>query len=318
MKKYIPALSIVSIVLAMVLVQCTPAANTNQQETAQEEVAIPTNAVEPAVIDESTPTATPVPVNAPTPAAKPVPIAKLTPKTKPTPITKPVRIAELKPTAKPVPMEEPTPVATPIPVESTPAAKPVVKEAVPVAKPIPMEKPAALTTAGFTLKVVKATIKGTSTLHAWESQITEIAGKGSFQLKDQLITTIQDAEIKIAVKGIKSKEGKKMDEKTYDTFAAEENPFITYSFRNAAVKTNASQGVTIEASGNLSMAGASKPLTLSATGKALPNGDLHLTVSQKIKMTDFNMKPPVMFLGTIKVGDEITVSFEFELTKLKK
>jgi hypothetical protein len=66
------------------------------------------------------------------------------------------------------------------------------------------------------------------------------------------------------------------------------------------------------------MAGTSKPVSLSATGKQLPNGDLQLTVSKKIKMTDYNIEPPVMFLGTIKVGDEITVSFDFELIQLQK
>jgi len=74
--------------------------------------------------------------------------------------------------------------------------------------------------------------------------------------------------------------------------------------------------VTINAAGTLSMAGASRPVSLSANGKELPNGDLQLTVSQKIKMTDYNMQPPVMFLGTIKVGDEITVRFDFVLAKL--
>ena len=33
-------------------------------------------------------------------------------------------------------------------------------------------------------------------------------------------------------------------------------------------------------------------------------------------MTDFKMKPPVMMLGAIKVGDEITVMFDLVLTHL--
>jgi hypothetical protein len=63
------------------------------------------------------------------------------------------------------------------------------------------------------------------------------------------------------------------------------------------------------------MAGASKSVSLLASGKELPNGDLQLSVSKTIKMTDFGMEPPVMFLGTIKVGNEITVSFDFILAK---
>ena len=162
---------------------------------------------------------------------------------------------------------------------------------------------------------MKAIIVGTSTLHAWESNITLIEGKGSFQLKDNMLATIKDAEIKIPVKGIKSEEGKKMDNKTYETFKSDEYPYIIYTFSNAVVKINESQVVSMETIGNLNMAGVSRSVPISAHGKALPNGDLQLTVSKKIKMTDFNMEPPVMFLGTIKVGDEITVSFDFVLYK---
>ncbi len=187
-----------------------------------------------------------------------------------------------------------------------------------IAKSMPIDKSASLVGTEFALKLVKASIKGTSTLHDWESQVTEIEGKGSFQVQDKLLSTIQDVEVKITVKGIKSEEGKKMDSKTYEAFKSEENPFIIYAFDNAEVNISASNVVTISAAGDLSMAGTSKQVVLKAVGKELSNGDLQLSVSQKIKMTDYGIKPPVMFLGTIKVGDEITVNFEFELTKLQK
>jgi polyisoprenoid-binding protein YceI len=130
-----------------------------------------------------------------------------------------------------------------------------------------------------------------------------------------MIASIKDAEIKITVKGIISEKGDKMDKETYKTFKSDEYPYITYSFNNAEVKMNDSQVVNIETIGMLSMASVSKSVPISAIGKKLPNGDLQLTVSKKIKMTDFGMDPPVMLLGTMKVGDEITVNFDFVLSK---
>ena len=171
--------------------------------------------------------------------------------------------------------------------------------------------------AKFSIKSVKAVVNGTSSLHDWESKVTKLDGKGTFETTDNMLTAIKDVEINILVKGIKSKEGKKMDNKTYETFKSDKNPNITYTFKSAVVKTDASHNVTIEATGKLSMAGATQSVSLSATGKELANGDLQLAVSKKIKMTDYNMEPPVMMLGTIKVGDEITVSFDFVLAKLK-
>jgi hypothetical protein len=31
--------------------------------------------------------------------------------------------------------------------------------------------------------------------------------------------------------------------------------------------------------------------------------------SKKVKMTDFNISPPTAMLGTLKTGDEVTISF---------
>ena len=217
-----------------------------------------------------------------------------TEKPKSTVIVKPETTAD---TPKPIVIDKPIPTIIDNPQDTT------------------VEKIAAPVTAGFSMKSVKATIVGTSSLHAWESNITLIEGKGTFQLIDNVITSIKDAEIKITVKGIKSEKGSKMDQKTYETFNADEYPSITYSFNNAVIKINDSQIVNMETTGRLSIAGVSKSVPISALGKKLPNGDLHLTVSKKLKMTDFNMDPPVMFLGTMKVGDEITVNFDFVLSK---
>ncbi len=250
-------------------------------------------------------TTTPV-APAPKPEVKAVPVKKATPKpkaTKQTPTTTAPKVEKKAPTTEAPKEKEPEVVTKP----TTPEPKPEKKA----------PAPATVSMADFTVKTTKAVIHGSSTLHDWDSQVTKVEGKGSFQTKDNALVALKDMEIKIEVKGIKSKEGKKMDDKTFETLKSDKNPFITYTFSNAQVKTDASNGVTIEADGNLSMAGVSKPVTLTATGKMLPNGDLQLSVSKKIKMTDYKMEPPVMMLGTIKVGNEVTVSFDFVLSKSK-
>lgn len=175
--------------------------------------------------------------------------------------------------------------------------------------------PAKADYAKFTFKSTRAVIKGASSLHAWESKITQMDGKGVFKYNADKLIGIQDMEIKIPVKSIKSKEGKKMDNKTYDTFDADKNPTILYTVKNAVVNINASNKITIEASGKLTMAGVTQPVSLKATGKKLANGDLQLSLSQKINMIDYKMDPPVMMLGTIKVGKEISLYFDFILIK---
>ncbi len=167
------------------------------------------------------------------------------------------------------------------------------------------------------LKSIKGTVSGTSTLHDWESDITKIEYKGTLSPKGKVLQTLNNVELKIPVESIKSHEGKIMDHKTYEAFKSEENPYITFSFSSAQVQKDAAQNVTIVAAGYLTMAGTSRPVTLTVAGKTLANGDIKLALSQKLKMTDYNIKPPVAILGTITVNDEITVNFEMLLSNTK-
>lgn len=164
------------------------------------------------------------------------------------------------------------------------------------------------------VKSVKGNIQGTSTLHDWESEITKITYKGTARTKGNTIESIRDVEVKVLVEGIKSKEGKVMDKKTYEAFKADKNPYIMFSMKTAQVKTGADKKATIEVTGNLTMAGTTQLVSLTAESKILPNNDLQITVSKKIKMTTFNMDSPKAVLGTIHVGDEVTVNFDIVLT----
>jgi polyisoprenoid-binding protein YceI len=246
-----------------------------------------------------------VPPTVAPPAAKP--IVKKAPAAVKTNATQQQPASETPPAKVPAtkaPDVAPTASTSPPKVETPPAPPPAPKS--PVVKQV-----------AFSLIPTKAVIKGSSSLHAWESKVTQIEGKGAFETKDDELVAVKDVEITIAVKGIKSKEGRQMDNKTYDTFKSDENPYIIFTLGNAAVKVNDSNMVTIEASGKLAMAGNTQSVSLSASGKKLPNGDLQLSLSKKLKMTDFKMEPPVMLLGTIKVGDEITVEFDFVLERKK-
>jgi polyisoprenoid-binding protein YceI len=168
----------------------------------------------------------------------------------------------------------------------------------------------------FLLKSSTASVQGTSSLHDWESQITQVECTGSFQSKNNTLQSMKNVRVTIIVSGIKSKEGKVMDNKTYDAFRSKNHPLITYSFANARIRTDRQDSVNITTYGNLTMAGTSQPIELNAKGKMLPNGELQFSFTRKLKMTDFNMTPPTAMLGTIKVGDEITLNFDMILAHI--
>jgi len=162
----------------------------------------------------------------------------------------------------------------------------------------------------FALKHSKMTVQGTSTLHDWESEATKVAWKGSALTNGNAVASVKDIEITVLVQGIKSTKGKTMDTKTWEAFTYNKNPNITYKLGQASALSDG----TIRANGNLTMAGVTKPITLTVKSKVLPNGDVQLTGSHKMKMTDFKMEKPTAVMGTIKVEDEVTVNFDLTIT----
>lgn len=158
-------------------------------------------------------------------------------------------------------------------------------------------------------------VTGSSTLHEWESEVTQVESSGTLTLDGSQLTAIKDVVVKMPVTGIKSTKGKTMDNKTYEAFNADKNPTIQYRLTSA--KVSGSGEFTIVANGNLTMAGATKPIEITAKAKVLGNGDVQITGSQKLNMKDFNMTPPTAMMGTIKVGEEVTVKFDITLTPNK-
>lgn len=305
MKTRIPFLtfSSIAILIALLAVQCKPS-DSRQPEDTQ-------------ATADSTITAPPETETAErlvTPDTMAPTVAPIT--TPPEASTKIVAKPEIEPTPKKEDKPTPEPVAK---TETKPAPEPAPKAEEPKPAPAPEKKaenetkPAAPVISNFSVKSAKGSIGGTSNLHDWEMEVTKIDCKGAFQLVGNEMEAVKNVEVKIPVKNIKSEEGKIMDEKTYKAFESDKNPYIIFTFNSAAVKTDGSGAVTIEASGNLSMAGTSKPVSVTAKGKLLPNGDLQLSVTKKLNMTEFKMDPPTALMGAIKVGPEVTVKFDLVL-----
>ncbi|MCB9285562.1 MAG: YceI family protein [Lewinellaceae bacterium] len=324
MKKHLLFLSLLglSLVLTILAIQCKPASSGSTPEAATTDSTTmvepetgsdaitqsePETATEPVLQSESETTTNAVAKpeaqtkTGPGPNAEPKKTAEPTAKMETTTTTESAPKPEPKPTAEPAPKTETPPVAPP-PAENKAEAKTSQSAAAPVVT-------------NFSVKSAKGVVDGTSSLHEWDMEITKIECKGAFQYLDNALTAVKNVEVKILVEGMKSKEGKIMNEKTYKAFESDKNPYITYTFSNADVKNDGSGGVTFTASGSLKMAGTTKPVSITAKGKVLANGDLQLSVSKKLDMTEFNMAPPTALMGTIKVGPEVTVGFDLVLAR---
>jgi len=294
-----------SLFILLLAIQCKPASGSKAEEDV-------VTTEESATGAESEPTAETAFVAEPEAsveaqnAAEPETKAKPESKTEPAVKADPKTAAEPEPKAKAEPAVEPKAEAKPEP-KPAPEAEKKAEE--------PKPAPAAPVTSSFSLKSPKGVIEGTSNLHDWKIDVTKMECKGSFQSVDNVVKSVKNVEVKIPVLDLKSEKGKTMDGKTYEAFNSDKHPYITFAFSSADVKTDASGAVTIAASGSLSMAGKTKTVPVTAKGKTLANGDLQLSVTQKLTMSEFDMKSPTALMGTIKVGDEVTVRFDIVLAR---
>lgn len=161
----------------------------------------------------------------------------------------------------------------------------------------------------YALKSHKMSVDGTSSLHDWTSDVTKVDWSGKLTVEGSSVKAVSDVTLKIAVADIKSEKGGMMDDKTYEAFKSEQHPNITFKLTSATVT-----GSNIKANGTLTMAGETKPIVMNVAAKVLADGSVHLSGSQVINMKDYKMVPPKAVMGTIKVGEKVTVLFELTLT----
>lgn len=163
----------------------------------------------------------------------------------------------------------------------------------------------------FRVKTFSVTIRGTSTLHDWESKVEKVEFKGFLTVSDHTLTDIKDVAVIIPVTSIRSPKGKLMDNKTYEAFTYEKNPSIIFT----ASESKVFQGKgTVLAPGTLTMAGTSRPVELTLSYQVAANGEVRITGSKKLNMVEFRMDPPTAMMGTIQVGDEVVIGIDLTLT----
>lgn len=168
----------------------------------------------------------------------------------------------------------------------------------------------------YTSKSYKLTIAGTSTMHDWTSTATQVTVQSDFEIENGVLEKINAATVTVGTKSIKSnKNSGLMDSRTHETLKAEKFPNITYSGVKVTNVQRSGSEATVTVTGNLTIAGVSKPTDLVLKTKVLTNGDVEVSGSRKVKMSDHGIKAPVFMMGALKVGDEVKLDFQVVLHK---
>lgn len=159
-------------------------------------------------------------------------------------------------------------------------------------------------------------IEGTSTIHDWEAEAETINMNANFVdsvLQASLPASgdfIKTLSLTIPVKSIESGKGG-MNSKIYGALKEKKHPNITYSFSSAELASTDEQAdsFTLNTTGKLTIAGVTRTVNFPVEGKIIDGDSIRFDGSYKLNMTDYDVDPPSAVFGTIKSGEEVTITF---------
>jgi polyisoprenoid-binding protein YceI len=160
-------------------------------------------------------------------------------------------------------------------------------------------------------------VDGTSTVKSWtcqagvpEGAVTTKAAIGSL---GDVAAAVGSATLAVQVAAMNCDDNNKMNEHMRKALKAEEAPAITFEMASAAVAAGEDGQWVATLKGTLTMAGETKPVQIDGTAALLEDGTITLKGVTALNMKEWGMKPPSLFLGTMKVGENVQVHFDVVL-----
>jgi polyisoprenoid-binding protein YceI len=161
---------------------------------------------------------------------------------------------------------------------------------------------------GFNMEQSIFNVSGKCTMKNWTFISKDAKGDGDFEISDNLIKEIRSLKLSIPAKSLRS-DNKSMNNHAWDALKSDLHPTITFVLSKVEKIVPENNAVQVTALGNLTVAGVTKPVVLSAKGTVI--GDkVSFDGTYRTRMTDFNIDPPTFALGGIKSQNDVTVSFQ--------
>jgi len=151
-------------------------------------------------------------------------------------------------------------------------------------------------------------LEGTSSVKSYKCNATKVDVAVLGEPKAAPAEIVKSASLTVPVAQLDCG-NKTMNEHMKKALKAEKNPQIAWTMTSYEV-----QGPNVVIGGKLTIAGKENTIEIRGTGSA-DNGVVRFKGSKVFNMTDFGVKPPSLMLGTMKVRDPVTVSFDLVLSE---
>ncbi len=158
------------------------------------------------------------------------------------------------------------------------------------------------------------TVTGTSTLHDWEMRSGNVGGEAIFTTGEsgspEILESVMFRLEKTTLKSDKSG----LDRRAYQALNTNRHPEIVFRTNGSNSVRKTGDRYVVDTRGELTIAGVTRQVSINAT---CINGDdqrLVCSGSRSLKMSEFDIDPPVMMMGTLRTGDEITINYNIVYT----
>ncbi|MGA1977870.1 MAG: YceI family protein [Bacteroidales bacterium] len=157
-------------------------------------------------------------------------------------------------------------------------------------------------------------VNGSSTLHDWKMDLKEFDCMAGFVMDGMHIKSLEKVEFKCKATDLKS-ESSLMDKKAYSALKTNVFPDIIFRMTSLTGVTSGNRKFSGSIKGDLSIAGKTNTVSIPLSGtlsgmNGINKIDIYGEV--RLKMSDFDISAPVLMMGALKTGDEITVSFSLQ------
>jgi YceI-like protein len=168
-------------------------------------------------------------------------------------------------------------------------------------------------------------LEGTSTLHGFESrsqavEIELLRGRETPNPSDasDLValmgsSSVRGAVVRVPVVSLRSDKAA-LDKNLRKTLRAEQYPTVRFDLGHYDVDPDGATGdtIAIRARGWLTISGQARPVTLETRAHRADMG-VWLEGSHALRMSEYGIAPPTLMLGTLRVGDRVTVRYRLLL-----
>ena len=160
-------------------------------------------------------------------------------------------------------------------------------------------------------------LEGSSNVKDWTCKATAMEAliaidASSADSRDEatVAASLRGVDVIVPVRMLKCGD-RHMEANMYSALKAPKLPALSYIIADFELTPSLSgDGLTVEATGKMSVAGAERSVSMTVKTERLPDGTRRARGTVPIRMTDFGIVPPRPWFGVLRTADKVLIQFE--------